>query len=42
MVLIAGGYWTLLMALWRRGPSGMGIVHSGQGSQYGSDDLQRF
>lgn len=32
----------LLMALWRRKPSGPVIVHSDQGSQYGSDDWQRF
>lgn len=32
----------LLMALWRRKPAGTVIVHSDQGSQYGSDDWQRF
>ena len=32
----------LLMAIWRRKPSGPVIVHSDQGSQYGSDDWQRF
>ncbi|MCS1101007.1 IS3 family transposase [Escherichia coli] len=32
----------LMMAVWRRKPDGEVIVHSGQGSQYGSDDWQRF
>ncbi|HGX9173207.1 TPA: IS3 family transposase [Escherichia coli] len=32
----------LMMALWRRKPDGEVIVHSDQGSQYGSDDWQRF
>jgi len=32
----------LLMALWRRKPTHPVIVHSDQGSQYGSDDWQRF
>ncbi len=32
----------LLMALWGRKPSQSVIVHSDQGSQYGSDDWQRF
>ncbi|ALN83103.1 integrase core domain protein [Lysobacter antibioticus] len=32
----------LMMALWRRKPSEDVIVHSDQGSQYGSDDWQRF
>jgi len=32
----------LLMALWRRKPGKPVIVHSDQGSQYGSDDWQRF
>lgn len=32
----------LLMALWRRKPKASVIVHSDQGSQYGSDDWQRF
>ncbi|WP_202987423.1 IS3 family transposase [Mixta mediterraneensis] len=32
----------LLMAVWRRKPAGSVIVHSDQGSQYGSDDWQRF
>ena len=32
----------LLMAIWRRKPNGRVIVHSDQGSQYGSDDWQRF
>jgi putative transposase len=32
----------LLMAIWRRKPSKSVIVHSDQGSQYGSDDWQRF
>lgn len=31
----------LMMALWRRKPSQDVIVHSDQGSQYGSDDWQR-
>ncbi|VVD73715.1 IS3 family transposase [Pandoraea morbifera] len=32
----------LLMAIWRRKPSGSVIVHSDQGWQYGSDDWRRF
>lgn len=32
----------LLMALWRRKPSQSVIVHSDQGTQYGSDDWRRF
>lgn len=32
----------LLMAVWRRKPSENVIVHSDQGSQYGSDDWPRF
>jgi putative transposase len=32
----------LLMAIWRRKPTKPVIVHSDQGSQYGSDDWQRF
>ena len=32
----------LLMAVWRRRPKQEVIVHSDQGSQYGSDDWQRF
>ena len=32
----------LLMAIWRRKPAREVIVHSDQGSQYGSDDWQRF
>jgi len=32
----------LLMATWRRKPTKPVIVHSDQGSQYGSDDWQRF
>ena len=32
----------LLMALWRRKPTQSVIVHSDQGTQYGSDDWQRF
>lgn len=32
----------LLMAVWRRKPSQQVLVHSDQGSQYGSDDWQRF
>ncbi len=32
----------LLMALWRRKPKARVIVHSDQGSQYGSDDGKRF
>jgi putative transposase len=32
----------LLMAVWRRKPKGRVIVHSDQGSQYGSDDWVRF
>jgi putative transposase len=30
------------MALWRRRPEGTVIIHSDQGSQYGSDDWVRF
>ncbi len=32
----------LMMAVWRRKPDGKVIVHSDQGSQYGSDDGQCF
>lgn len=32
----------LLMAVWRRKPKQKVIVHSDQGSQYGSDDAMRF
>jgi putative transposase len=32
----------LLMAVWRRRPTQTVLVHSDQGSQYGSDDWQRF
>jgi len=32
----------LLMALWRRQPKSTVIIHSDQGSQYGSDDRLRF
>lgn len=32
----------LLMAVWRRKPKSPVIVHSDQGSQYGSDDWMRF
>lgn len=32
----------LLMAVWRRKPNAPVIVHSDQGSQYGSDDFRRF
>ena len=32
----------LMMAICQRRPSGSIIVHSDQGSQYGSDDWQRF
>jgi putative transposase len=32
----------LMMAIWRRRPKGTVIVHSDQGSQYGSDDWLRF
>lgn len=32
----------LLMAVWRRKPKGKVIIHSDQGSQYGSDDWLRF
>ena len=32
----------LLMAVWRRKPENSVIVHSDQGSQYGSDDWMRF
>jgi putative transposase len=31
----------LLMAVWRRKPQGV-VIHSDQGSQYGSDDWRRF
>lgn len=33
---------TLMMAEWRRKPDSEVIVHSDQGSQYGTDDWQRF
>ena len=32
----------LLMAIWRRKPKHRVLIHSDQGSQYGSDDWQRF
>ena len=32
----------LLMAVWRRKPENSVVVHSDQGSQYGSDDWMRF
>lgn len=32
----------LLMAIWRRKPQQRVLIHSDQGSQYGSDDWQRF
>lgn len=32
----------LLMAVWRRRPCQSVLVHSDQGSQYGSDDWMRF
>jgi putative transposase len=32
----------LLMAVWRRKPSHQVLIHSDQGSQYGSDDWRRF
>ena len=32
----------LMMALWRRKPTQRVLVHSDQGSQYGSDDWRRF
>jgi putative transposase len=32
----------LLMAVWRRKPAGRVVVHSDQGSQFGSDDFKRF
>lgn len=32
----------LIMAVWRRRPDGKVLVHSDQGSQYGSDDWLRF
>jgi putative transposase len=32
----------LMMAVWRRRPKGQVIIHSDQGSQYGSDDWIRF
>ena len=32
----------LMMALWRRRPTKSVLVHSDQGSQYGSDDWKRF
>lgn len=32
----------LLMAVWRRKPTQKVVVHSDQGSQYGSDDWRRF
>lgn len=32
----------LLMAIWRRKPESRVLIHSDQGTQYGSDDWQRF
>lgn len=32
----------LMMAVWRRRPTQSVLVHSDQGSQYGSDDWKRF
>jgi putative transposase len=32
----------LLMAVWRRKPKQPAIIHSGQGSQFGSDDFARW
>ena len=32
----------LMMAIWRRRPTQSILVHSDQGSQYGSDDWRRF
>ena len=32
----------LLMAIWRRKPDSRVLIHSDQGTQYGSDDWQRF
>lgn len=32
----------IMMAVWRRRPDAGLIIHSDQGSQYGSDDFQRF
>ena len=32
----------LLMAVWRRNPKQEVIIHSDQGSQYGSDEWHRF
>ena len=32
----------LMMAVWRRSPQGRVVVHSDQGSQYGSDAWLRF
>lgn len=32
----------LLMAVWRRKPSARVVIHSDQGSQYGSDNWRRF
>ena len=32
----------LMMAVWRRRPTKSVLVHSDQGSQYGSDDWKRF
>jgi len=32
----------IVMAVWRRRPGAGLIIHSDQGSQYGSDDFQRF
>jgi putative transposase len=32
----------LMMAVWRRKPKSKVLIHSDQGSQYGSDDWLRF
>jgi len=32
----------LLMAVWRRKPARRVLVHSDQGTQFGSDDWRRF
>ncbi len=32
----------LMMAVWRRKPQSKVLIHSDQGSQYGSDDWLRF